>query len=375
MWKRSHPVIFTMLLPFSLLYGLIVYLRNLFFDWGWLTSQQFSVPLICIGNLTAGGTGKTPHAEYLIRLLKEEFKLAYLSRGYNRKAKGFRIVEDGTSADEIGDEPLQIKTKFTDILVAVCERRVKGVKEILKIQPETDVILLDDAFQHRYVKADMSILLMDYNHPWDKEFLLPAGNLREQVSGKDRANIFVVSKSPENLKPIDKRLVMKSIVPRPYQTCFFSRIKYGNLKGVFLNGASFATLEYLKENEFKILMVTGIANPDLLREYLEKTGLDVITMTYRDHYSFNDDDLVDIFKKLESIDYQNKIIITTEKDAMRFKKFANIAGELIKVLYYIPVEVEFLNSDAKNFNHQIVNYVRSGKRNHLFYSKQNQIST
>ena len=375
MLKRSHPVIFSLLLPFSLLYGLAVYLRNLLFDWGWLPSRQFTIPLICIGNLTAGGTGKTPHAEYLIRLLKEEFKLAYLSRGYNRKTKGFRIAESETSADEIGDEPLQIKTKFSDILVAVCERRVKGIQEILKIQPETDVILLDDAFQHRYVRADMNILLMDYNHPWDKEFLLPAGNLREQVSGKDRANIFVVSKSPENLKPIEKRLIMKSIVPRPYQTCFFSLIKYGKPERVFPNGDSLPTLETLKEKRFKVLLVTGIANPELFREYLEKNGLDVVPMTYRDHYSFNDDDLVDIYRKLESFDYQNKLVITTEKDAMRFKKFANIAGELKNALYYIPVEVEFLNSEAKNFNHQIVNYVRSSKRNHLFYSKQNQVST
>lgn len=373
--NRSHPVIFALLLPFTLLYGIGVSLRNLFFDWGWLPSKQFRIPVICIGNLTAGGTGKTPHAEYLISLLGNEFKIALLSRGYNRKTKGFIIADETSTADTIGDEPYQVKHKFSDVIIAVCESRVKGIEKLTELIPDLDVILLDDAFQHRYVEAGLNILLMDYNHPWDRQFLLPAGNLREQITGKDRAHVFVVSKTPCDLKPIDKRLIIKSIQPRPYQTCYFSKISYGKISYVFENGNSAPSLEELKLKKTKILLVTGIANPGLLMNYLSEQDFDIVTMFYSDHYAFTDDDLVDIYRKFEEIDYQNKIILTTEKDAMRFKKFANIAGELKNVLLYIPVEVEFLENDAEKFNHQIVNYVRKSKRNNLFYSKQNQIST
>ena len=350
-------------------------MRNLFFDWGWLPSRQFKIPVICIGNLTVGGTGKTPHAEYLIRILKDEFVVALLSRGYNRKKKGFRLAGENSTADEIGDEPMQIKNKFKEIVVAVSESRVKGIEELIKIHPEIDVIILDDAFQHRYVTAGMNILLLDFNRPIQKEFLLPAGNLREHISGKERANIFVISKTSATIKPIDKRLIIKTILPRPYQTIFFSSLSHGNLEFVFPNGNSAPGPDTLRTEKYKILLVTGIANPAMLIAFFRDKEIEVITMTYRDHYAFNDDDLVDIYNRFENIDSVNKLIVTTEKDAMRFKKFVNIAGELKSVLLYIPVEVVFLNSDAELFNNQIVNYVRKSKRNNLFYSKQNKFST
>lgn len=375
MIKRSHPFIFALLFPFSLVYGFVIYCRNLFFDWGWLPSRQFKIPVICIGNLTAGGTGKTPHAEYLIGLLKDEFVVALLSRGYNRKSKGFRLAGENSTADEIGDEPMQIKNKFSNIIVAVSERRVKGIDALLKIHPETDVIILDDAFQHRYVEAGMNILLIDFNRPLQKEFMLPAGNLREQISGKERANLFVISKTPASIKPIDKRLVIKTIMPRPYQSIYFSSLTYCKLKFVFPNGNSAPDLDTLRTGKYKILLVTGIANPETLINFFRDKAIEVITMTYKDHYAFNDDDLVDIYNKFETIDSVNKLIVTTEKDAMRFKKFVNIAGELKNVLLFIPVEVVFLNSDSELFNNQIVKYVRKSKRNNLFYSKQNKITT
>lgn len=375
MINRNHPLIFIILYPFSLVYGMIVFMRNLFFDWGWISSKQFKQPVICIGNLTAGGTGKTPHAEHLIKLLCNEFVVALLSRGYNRRTRGFMLADENSSADDIGDEPLQIKTKFPDIFVAVSESRVKGIEKLLNSYPEIDVILLDDAFQHRYVEAGLSILLIDYNRPIQEEHLLPAGNLREQIFGKDRANIFIITKTPEKLKPIEKRLIIKSVQPRPYQTCYFSTLSYGDLQFVFPNGKEPPDMDYLRKNNFTVLLVTGIANPSLLIGIFEKNGLQVIPLTYRDHYPFNDDDLVDIFNKFESIQSNKKIIITTEKDAMRFKKFVNIAGELKNVLLFIPVEVVFLNSDAELFNNQILNYVRTSKRNNLFYSKQNKLST
>jgi tetraacyldisaccharide 4'-kinase len=375
MIKRSHPLIFALLFPFSLVYGFMIYCRNLFFDWGWLVSRQFKIPVICIGNLTVGGTGKTPHAEYLIGLLKEEFVVALLSRGYNRKSKGFRLADENSTADDIGDEPMQIKKKFINIIVAVSESRVKGIQTLLKIHPEIDVIILDDAFQHRYVEAGMNILLIDFNRPLQKEFMLPAGNLREHISGKERANLFVISKTPATIKPIDKRLVMKAIVPRPYQSIYFSSLIYRELNFVFPNGNPAPNLETLKTGKYKVLLVTGIANPAMLIAFFRDKGIEVITMTYRDHYAFNDDDLVDIYNKFETINTVNKLIVTTEKDAMRFKKFVNIAGELKNMLFYIPVEVVFINSDAELFNNQIVNYVRKSKRNNLFYSKQNKIST
>ena len=375
MISRHHPVIFALLFPFSLIYGFVIFLRNLFFDWGWLPSRQFKIPVICIGNLTVGGTGKTPHAEYLIRILKDEFVVALLSRGYNRKKKGFRLAGENSTADEIGDEPMQIKNKFKEIVVAVSESRVKGIEELIKIHPEIDVIILDDAFQHRYVTAGMNILLLDFNRPIQKEFLLPAGNLREHISGKERANIFVISKTSATIKPIDKRLIIKTILPRPYQTIFFSSLSHGNLEFVFPNGNSAPGPDTLRTEKYKILLVTGIANPAMLIAFFRDKEIEVITMTYRDHYAFNDDDLVDIYNRFENIDSVNKLIVTTEKDAMRFKKFVNIAGELKSVLLYIPVEVVFLNSDAELFNNQIVNYVRKSKRNNLFYSKQNKFST
>jgi len=373
--KRSHPFIFVLILPLSLIYGTVVYIRNLFFDWGWLPSRQFRLPIVSIGNLTAGGTGKTPHAEYLIRLLRPEFKIALLSRGYNRKTKGFFLADENSTSDTIGDEPFQVKNKFREVVVAVCESRKKGIENLLRTYPDLDVIILDDAFQHRYVEAGLNILLMDYNQPWDKQFLLPAGNLREQVSGKERAHIFVVAKTPASVKPIERRIIIKTIQPRPYQNTFFSTLLYGKTSFVFENREQAPGLDELKLKKTRILLVTGIANPRLLASYLSTQGFDLTCMSYKDHYAFNDDDLVDIFRNFENIDYQEKIILTTEKDAMRFKKFANIAGELKNVLLYIPVEVEFLGSDADKFNHQIVNYVRKSKRNNLFYSKQNQIST
>lgn len=301
--------------------------------------------------------------------------MALLSRGYNRKSKGFWLATEDSTADDVGDEPMQIKNKFRDTIVAVSERRVKGIEALLKIHPEIDVIILDDAFQHRYVEAGLNILLIDFNRPLEKEFMLPAGNLREHISGKERANLFVISKSPAAMKPIEKRLVIKTIEPRPYQTIYFSSLIYGKLNFVFPNGNPIPDLDTLRKEEYKILLVTGIANPVMLIDFFRDKEIEVITMTYRDHYAFNDNDLVDIYNKFETIDSVNKLIVTTEKDAMRFKKFGNIAGELKNVLLHIPVEVVFLNSDSELFNNQIVNYVRKSKRNNLFYSKQNKIST
>lgn len=375
MLQRNHPLVFAFLFPLTLIYGAFVYLRNMFFDWGWLPSQQYKIAVICIGNLTVGGTGKTPHVEYLIRLLENKFVVAVLSRGYNRRSKGFILANDNSTADDIGDESLQIKLKFKNIIVAVCESRVNGIEKLLKLFPEINLIILDDAFQHRYVDAGMNILLIDFNRPLHKEYLLPAGNLREQISGKERANLFVITKCPDKIKPIDKRLVIKSIHPRPYQTCFFSSIAYRNFEYVFPSLNSPPTIDFLSTGNYKILLVTGIANSAVLKDYLEKNGLEIIHMAYRDHYAFTDGDLVNIYKRFESIDSVNKMIITTEKDAMRLKKFVNIAGELKSVFLYIPVEVLFLNSEVELFNNQILNYVTKIKRNNLLYSKQNQFST
>jgi tetraacyldisaccharide 4'-kinase len=338
------------------------------YDYKLFKSNHFNVPIISVGNITVGGTGKTPHIEYLVDVLKSEFKLATLSRGYKRKTKGFILSDNNSTAEEIGDEPRQIKQKFTDINVAVDADRSNGINQLLKHDKDLDVILLDDAYQHRKVSANLSILLIDYSRPIDKDFILPFGNLREQAFEKRRANIIIITKSPKELKPIDRRVMFNKLNAFPFQHVFFTTFDYGEINSVFNSLLKPSNNEAYKD--FEILLVSGIANPKPLKEYIaENISKNIVELEYSDHYNFKESDFLNIKQKLNSIDSGKKIIITTEKDAMRLQKFSNIAEDLKDSFFYIPIKVKFLNNRTDNFNQQIIEYVRKNKKHSFLYPR------
>ena len=344
-----------------------MFIRNRFYDYKIFNSNQFNIPLISVGNITVGGTGKTPHIEYLIDLLKSEFKVATLSRGYKRKTKGFILSTKESTDREIGDEPKQIKQKFNDIDVAVDSDRSNGINQLTVHNKDLDVILLDDAFQHRKVSANLSILLIDYARPIDKDYILPFGDLREYPFEKRRANIIIITKSPKDLKPIDRRIIFNKLNPYPFQHVFFTSFNYCNLKSVFNNYEN--QINHTNFKDFKILLVTGIANPKPLKEYIvENISKDIQVIEYSDHYDFKDADFNKIEQVFKSINTDKKIIITTEKDAMRLQKFSNIANNLKDSFFYIPIQVKFLNNRTDNFNQQIIEYVRKNKKHSFLYS-------
>ena len=311
-------------------------LRNFLFDKGILRQHTFPVPVICIGNLTVGGTGKTPHTEYLIRLLRPEYQVAVLSRGYKRKSKGFVLGNPETPIEEIGDEPYQMLHKFPDIYVAVDEKRCEGIRFLTDghTAPGTRVILLDDAFQHRYVKAGVNILLTDYNRLITRDRLLPAGRLREPVDGKNRADMILISKCPSTLTKEEQAEVRREIAPKQSQLLFFTTLAYGRLQALFVSSPE-RKLESIGPDEH-ILLLTGIASPAPLIEKLSG---------YTSH----------VIKRL---------IITTEKDAARLIGHPDIAPELTPYIYVLPVEVSFLNEEERiMFNQNITDYVRENSRN------------
>ena len=353
-----------LLLPFSLLYGLIVAFRNFLFDINILSSTEFKIPIISVGNITVGGTGKTPHIEYLITLLNDDYKLATLSRGYKRKSKGFILADENATAWQIGDEPMQIKRKFPDIFVSVDRKRVNGVKSLLKTEHGNDLsaILLDDAFQHRYIKPGLSILLIDYNRPITRDYILPYGRLRESADERSRANIIIVSKAPANMTPIERRIFVKELNILPYQKLYFTCLDYSSLQPVFSNNAiNIINQDWGKEN-FSILLLTGIANPKPLKEYLDNFSDIIDELHFPDHHDFNKKDIEQIEKRFKELAGENKIIITTEKDATRIFDM-NIDQDLIKKhLFYVPLRIKFLNEDKALFDNQILNYVRKNKR-------------
>ena len=354
--KVLRIILFPILFPISLIYSLVTFIRNRFYDFGIFKSHQFKIPTISVGNITVGGTGKTPHIEYLVDLLNSDFKIATLSRGYKRKTDGFVLSTKESTVQEIGDEPRQIKQKFPEINVAVDADRTNGINELLRIGPDTQAILLDDAFQHRKVKPGLSVLLIDYSRPIYKDFMLPIGNLRDNKLEKRRANIILVTKSPQNLNIEHQNKILKKIKPASYQKVFFTTFSYGVLRPVFNTENNTNTQEV---TDFEILLVTGIANPKPLKKYLaENISKKIQVLEYSDHYDFKESDIEKINKKYNSIKSKTKIIITTEKDAMRLQKFSNIANNLKNSFFYIPIQVEFLNNQAGNFNQQIIEYVR-----------------
>lgn len=352
-----------LLFPLTLVYTPIIWIRNKMFDFKILKSITFDIPVISIGNISVGGTGKTPHSEYIINLLKDEFSVALLSRGYGRKTKGFLIADEKSTSFDIGDEPRQIKQKFKDITVAVDGNRVRGINKLME-NTELNVAILDDAFQHRYVNPGMNILLIDYNNPITNDYILPMGNLREPASEKDRAHIIFITKTPENIKPIRRRIIEKDLNLYPYQSLYFTNFKYGKLKNIFYKK------EAELDNNTDILVVTAIANSKPLIKYLSKKVNSINELRFRDHHIWTKSDFEKIKTEFDKISGNNKLIITTEKDSVRF-----IDNEKVDILqnlpiYYIPITVNFLDLEhEKKFKKQVVDYVKKNKRSYRLYQK------
>ena len=349
-----------LLWPISMLYGLIIFIRNFLFDIHLLKSKTFDIPVISIGNITIGGTGKTPHVEYLINLLKNDQKISVLSRGYKRKTKGFYLASENSLSTEIGDEPCQIKRKFPDITVAVDTKRVRGIEKLIELGSEA--VILDDAFQHRYVKPGLSILLVDYNRNINEDHLLPYGRLRECVHAKERSDIIIVSKTPENLKPIDRRLIHKNLYPRPYQKVFFTGLRYGEIKAVYEKFARTGLPLQQMQGKVTVLLFTGIAHTKQLVEYVNKFAAKVVHLRFPDHAKYTLKRINKIIDAFNHIKNDHKIILTTEKDAVKISELT-IENNIFKEnLYFLPIEVFFIDEE-KEFNNQITEYVRKNKRN------------
>lgn len=340
------------LYPASWIYGTVVSLRNRLFDWQLLRSKSFNLPVICVGNLAVGGTGKTPHTEYIIRLLQDNYRTAILSRGYKRKTQGFILADKEATADTIGDEPYQMYLKYSKVQVAVDEDRCDGISRLLSQKQSPQVILLDDAFQHRYVKAGLNILLTDYNRLFCDDAMLPAGRLREPESGKERAQIVIVTKCPRELPPIQYNIIGKKLDLKPYQRLFFSTLNYGAIRPLFPEAETPGSL-----NGKNVLLLTGIASPAPLQKELKAQGATIELASYADHHDFSSKDISTLEARLKSMP-ENAVIITTEKDATRLINREDIPDMLRKKIYVIPIEISILQGQQAQFNKAIISYVR-----------------
>jgi tetraacyldisaccharide 4'-kinase len=337
-----------LLYPFSILYGEITSARNIFYNKGILKSTVFNIPIIVVGNLSVGGTGKTPQVEYLTRLLQDKYKVAILSRGYKRSTKGFVIANKTTNAKAIGDEPMQYYTKFNNIIVAVDADRVHGITALSKLADKPDVILLDDAYQHRKVEAGLNVLLTSYGNLYIDDTMLPTGNLREKVNGAERAQIIIVTKCPEELSENEQFEITKKLKAELYQTVFFSTIKYG--KEIIGKENRLSIDELLN---YEIVLVTGIANTEPLVTFLNKIKCSFEHLNFADHYNFTENDLQKIKSTCSKIKATNpealSLILTTEKDYVR--SFTGIDN-----FYYLPIETGFI-AHQEDFNKLIKKYV------------------
>lgn len=341
-------------LPLSKLYGFGVGVRNLMFKWQILKQKEFQVPVVVVGNIGVGGTGKTPHTEYIINLLRYKYHVGVLSRGYKRSTKGFVLATRRSTPLDIGDEPYQIYQKFgREITVAVCEDRCHGIEEMLRLDPRINLIILDDAFQHRYVKPTLSIVLTEFNNPIFYDKLLPLGRLREPQSAVYRADMVVVTKCPDQLNPLEYRIFKNNLKLFPFQKLFFSRYRYGALKPLFPDDVTEQIqLNRLTEQD-SILVLSGIANPKPLIRYLKGFRAKVKVKLFPDHHNFSRKDLETVVKRFSETDGQRKYIVTTEKDAVRLTNNPYFPHSLKKLIYYQPIEVDFDPMNSQTFDLEV----------------------
>ena len=340
-----------LLFPIAIIYWLIIFIRNKFYDKNILSSATFGLPLICVGNLSVGGTGKSPMVELLVRNLKHDFKVATLSRGYKRKTTGYALANERSDALEIGDEPMQFKLKFPDVPVAVGEERLDAISQLLHDKPGTQSIILDDAFQHRMIKAGMNILLTDYRNLFTRDFYLPTGDLRDLKSSYKRAEVIVVTKCDPGIDEKEKNEIITEIRPVNDQQVFFTANKYGELYHIIKQKA---TVRFSADIE--VLLVTGIANPQPLKDLLQEHSETYYMLHYPDHHIFTIDDWKEIKRRFDRIESPQKIILTTEKDAVRLAKFGDQLNDI--PLYVIPLEHHFLFNEEEKFLEIIRNYIK-----------------
>ena len=352
------------LIPLSWLYGIGVGFRNQLFNIGLLKQHDYDIPIISVGNITVGGAGKTPHVEYLIRLLKDKVKVAVLSRGYKRKTHGYVLANDSSTVTDIGDEPYQMKQKYQDVHIAVDKKRVDGIAHITGDAEtnDTDVILLDDAFQHRYVKPGINILLVDYHRLIIYDKLLPAGRLREPQSGKNRADIVIITKCPKDLKPMEFRVLTKAMNLYPYQSLYFTTIEYESLTPLFAKEKSTIEKEALEDKH--VMLITGIASPKQIIIDLKPHVKEMTTLAFSDHHQFKSKDIMKINETFNAIKGE-KIIVTTEKDATRLEQLEELSEEVKQNLYVLPIKVKFMINQEEEFNDKIIDYVRKNSRNSI----------
>ena len=348
-----------LLFPFSILYGLVVMIRNWCYDGGILKSQSFKTPVICVGNLDIGGAGKSPMTEYLVRLFKNKYKVATLSRGYGRETKGYLLADADSTPAQIGDEPAQFKHKFPEITVAVCEKRVEGIQHLLH---DHNLIILDDAYQHRAVKPGFSILLFDYNRINNPRFLIPAGNMREPMSGRWRADVIVVSKCPEQLSGDEQAYIEERISPLPYQSLFFTSVSYLSMQDLAGNRT-----DTVLDEDTTVFLLTGIAGPKPLVQHIKKYTSKVVHYNYPDHHRFSLKNISKLADEFSACTAQKKMIITTEKDAQRL--FEHELQPVVKELpiQVLPIGIRFLDKGGQQFDQLVTEYVREHTTNHLIH--------
>ncbi len=351
-----------LLLPFALLYGGLIWLRNRLYDKKIFQSASFNLPVICVGNLSVGGTGKSPMIEYLVRLLKDDYKLATLSRGYKRKTKGYALAGDQTSALEIGDEPMQFHLKFPDIAVAVGEERIEAIPQLLQDVPGTEVILLDDAFQHRAIRPGFSVVLTDIGNLFTRDFFLPTGDLRDEKSSYKRADIIVVTKCKPDLSEEERMRILKEINPLAHQRVFFSTIVYGVPYHILRNEEP-----YFLHKNLEVLLLTGIANIEPLKKFVLDQTYTYERISYSDHHVFTIDDLKEIKRRFDKLDHTQKIILTTEKDAVRLIKFREELEGL--PLYVLPIQHEILFGEEPQFRTQFTTFIEQFNKTDKTYGK------
>lgn len=370
------------LTPLSWIYGLVVRTRNLLFEMGILKSHSFTIPVIAVGNITIGGSGKTPHVEYLVRLLQKKVQLAVLSRGYKRKTRGYILATPDTTAADIGDEPYQMYRKYgnngTDlppvdskgnkphpIYVAVNANRCKGIRRITGDEEtrDTDVILLDDAYQHRYVKPGVNILLVDYHRLIIYDKLLPAGRLREPEEGKRRADIVIVTKCPKTLKPMEFRVLTKALDLFPYQKLYFTTLSYGPMYMLFKPEKPRMLISDIT-SKHSIILLTGIASPQQLTLDLQHLTSQITPMTYGDHHRFTIHDAENINDTFASMP-EPRLIVTTEKDAARLINLEGLSPDVCDAICVLPVEIEFMLDGGESFNEKILSYVQKNSKNSI----------
>jgi len=344
-----------LLFPFSCLYAVIIVIRNFLYNKGIFHAATFNLPIICVGNLAVGGTGKSPMVEYLISLLHNNYAVATLSRGYKRKTKGYILANNNTTAIEIGDEPMQFHLKFPDVAVAVGEHRIIAIPQLLQDKPNTEVIVLDDAYQHRAINAGLNILLTEFSNLYCHDFYLPTGDLRDVKSSADRAQIIIVTKCPENLSESERRKITEQLLVKPHQKIFFTTIGYGTAYHITNNGQ-----RQISSND-EVLLVCGIANPEPLKQYLHQNTHTYYFQSFPDHHIFSIDDLKEIEKRFSKIDHPSKYILTTEKDAVRLLKFRDVLENL--PIYVLPIKPQFLFNEQATFDAAIISFIHNYNTN------------